>query len=167
MIQPRSQFNFAAPLLTIIVLVVGCSVNPHPTDQMLEQRLNSNQADFDKLVGMFNEDRDIVRLDYNYVFLSEDSNRNIPKERLDAYRHLFKKLELEGGFHRDGNNVIRLIASTGGMFTANSEKSYVYSRNELSPLVDSLDRVIKNDRGDQSPIYKKLHSNWYLYYESW
>ena len=82
------------------------------------------------------------------------------------YRTLFAKLRLERGFQRDRDNALRLIASSGGIFS-NSEKSYIYSTTPLVPLVDSLDYVIARDRGDQKPVYKKLHDSWYLYYASW
>ena len=111
--------------------------------------------------------RDRVRLDYKFVFMSESSNRKISEERLNEYRRLFKELKMDAGVHRDRNGAVRLVASSAGVFISNSEKSYVYSNTELSPLVDSLDRVAQNDHGDQSPVYKKLYGNWYLYYESW
>ncbi len=83
------------------------------------------------------------------------------------YRRLFRELEIEAGMHRDGASTVRLIASSKGLLMANSEKSYVYSSVEPSPLVESLDAVIRKDGGDQAPVFKKVRGNWYLYYESW
>ena len=153
-------------LLAALTLVASCGLGAHPSDQALEQRLRSDEADFNRLVAMLKEDSDIVRLGEDFVFLSEDSNRLIPKERLDEYRRLFRKLGLEAGFHRSGSK-LRLIASSKGMIIPNSEKSYVFSADELSPLVDSLERVIRDNRGDQPPVFKRLYGNWYIYYESW
>lgn len=163
----RSKLVFAVFLVSFLAFVAGCNLSSHPTDRVLEARLESNQGDFDILIRMLTEDQDIVRLDNKFVFLSERSNRNVPNERLEAYRNLFAKLGLKGGFHRDEHKGLRFIASSGGTFIPSSEKSYVYSTNLLTPTVDSLDAVIERDRGDQQPVFKKLHGGWYLYYESW
>ena len=154
-------------LVASSLMILACNLASHPSDEVLEQRLRSHQEDFNKLVVMLQEDSDIVRLDHQYVFLNQNSDRTVPKERLETYRNLFSKLGLEGGIHRDKPEVIRFIASSKGMLVPNSEKSYVYSGIELAPLVSSLDAVIQYKRGDQRPVYKKLVNNWYLFYESW
>jgi len=159
-------FAFSAGLA--LMFVAGCGLSSHPSDEVLAQRLKSNEAEFNRLAAMLFEDSDIVRLCDDCVFLSEGSNRQIPAERLREYRRLFKELGIEAGFHRDGANAVRLIASSkGGVLLPGSEKSYVYSKVEPSPLVDSLDKVVARNRGDQAPIFRKLNGNWYLYYESW
>lgn len=165
MILPRPSLTFA--FLLFVLLVPGCNLSPHPSDRVLEEALKSNQTDFDTLVRMLTEDKDIVRIDEKFVFLTDGSNRNVPKERLEVYRNLFAKLRLEKGFHRDKENALRFIASSRGTPIPSSEKSYVYCSNPRSPVVDSLDYVIQRDRGDQQPVYKKVHGGWYLYYESW
>jgi hypothetical protein len=141
-------------------------LSSHPTDHQLEERLRSNQSDFDRLVVMLSEDNEIVRLDDKFVFFTEGANREVPEERLRAYRDLFAKLRLERGFHRDRDNALRFIASARDV-GASSEKSYIYSTTPPTPLVDSLDYVIERDRGEQKPVYKKLQGSWYLYYASW
>lgn len=161
------RFLVVISLCVSTMILAGCGIASHPTDQMMEQRLRSDRTDFAKLVDMLDEDQDIIRLDQKYVFLSENSNRSIGGEKLVEYRRLFKKLELEGGMHRDKNGAVRLIASTTGVFITNSEKSYVHSRSNPFPLVESLDQVIRNDQGDQAPVYKGIVDDWYLYYESW
>jgi hypothetical protein len=163
----RSLFSLVV-YLSVAHLIIGCgSTRSHPSDQVLEQRLRSHQADFDNLVSMLNQDSDVVRIGPKSVFLKEGSGRELSKERVDEYRQLFKEVELEAGIHRDGVGVVRLIASTDGLLVPNSEKSYVYSPTAPSPLVESIDHIIESNHGDQSPVYKKLYGNWYLYYESW
>jgi hypothetical protein len=147
---------------------VGCAGSRHPSDEELEQRLKTHAAEFNRLVAMLFEDSDVVRLVDDRVFFSEGATRKkISDKRLIEYRQLFKAVGLEAGFHRDSADSVRLIASSEGLFVPTSEKSYVYSKGEVSPLVDSLDRVIERDRGDQSPVFRKLGGGWYLYYESW
>jgi hypothetical protein len=166
MIVTRASLILSVLVFVLLELVTGCNLSSHPSDPVLEETLKSNQTDFDTLVKMLTEDEDIVRLDDRFVFLTEGSNRNIPEERLEAYRKLFAKLGLKGGFHRDKPNALRFIASTQATTLSSSEKSYVFSTTMLSPVVDSLDTVARGRR-DQRPVYKKLHGSWYLYYESW
>lgn len=163
-VYPKGTFFLL--LLLFVVICGGCNLSSHPTDNEMEQLLKSNQSDFDKLVTMFVEDEDIVRMDDKFVFFSEGSHRDLPQERLIVYRNLFAKLRLERGFQRDKDNALRFIASSRDVLSS-SEKSYLYSSTPLTPLVDSLDEVIKSDHGDQKPVYKQLYSNWYLYYASW
>ena len=160
------SFTLYLPLFLSFVLSGACSLSPHPTDTEMEQILKSHQSEFNTLIGMLNEDEDIVRLDEKFVFLTEGSTRSVPQERLAAYRSIFAKLRLQRGFQRDKNNALRFIASSGGVLST-SEKSYIYSTTPLTPLVDSLDQVIERDHGDQKPVFKKLHGDWYLYYASW
>jgi hypothetical protein len=161
-----SRLAFSLLLFLFVVVGEACNLSPHPTDSELEQTLKSNQSDFDQLIRMLGEDEDIVRLDEKFVFLKDGSTRSVPDQRLKAYRELFVKLKLERGLQRDKDNALRFIASSVGSFST-SEKSYIYSPTPLTPLVDSLDQVIESDRGDHSPVYKKLYGGWYLYYASW
>jgi len=143
-----------------------CCAPLHPSDQSLEQNLRNHRAEFETLVRMLDEDAEVVRIVDNRVYFREGYNRQFPQERLKEYHHLFKKLGIAAGIHRNGDTV-RLIASNKGLFVPSSEKSYVYIRRTPSPLVESLDRVINSDQGDQTPVYKKVFDNWYIYYESW
>ncbi|MEJ7577790.1 MAG: hypothetical protein WKF74_12400 [Pyrinomonadaceae bacterium] len=158
------QFRFL--FFISVLFLVGCG-SRHPSDQVLEQRLRSREAEFERIVAMLGEDSDVVRLSNDFVFMSEGSRRSLSEERLSEYRRLFRELGIEAGMHRDGANTMRLIASSRGLLMVGSEKSYVYSSAEPSPLVESLDAVIRKDGGDQAPVYKRVSGNWYLYYESW
>lgn len=161
-----TTFTLYLPLFLSVLLSGACSSSRHPTDSEMDQILKSHQSEFNTLIEMLKEDEDIVRLDEKFVFLTEGSTREVSQERLAAYRGIFAKLKLERGFQRDKNNALRFIASAGGFFST-SEKSYIYSTTPLTPLVDSLDTQIERDRGDQKPVFRKLHGDWYLYYASW
>lgn len=143
----------------------GCHGFSHPSDESLIERFHSEQADFEKLVAMLSEDRNLVRLTGDYV-----SYRNyatpLPNERLVEYRRLLKSLMLSDGVSRSPDG-FQLVASSRGMVLASSAKSYSYSLKEPAPIVDSLDAVIKQNRGDQQPIWRRISGNWYLSYESW
>ncbi len=157
-----------ATLLFIAVLFwSGCGSVSHPSDQVLEQRLKSREAEFERLVAMLAEDSDVVRLSDKFVFMNEGSNRTLSAGRLYEYRRLFRELNIEEGMHRDGADTVGLIASSEGLFIASSEKSYVHSSVEPSPIVESLDVTVRAGGGDQAPVFKRARGNWYLYYESW
>lgn len=159
--------SFLVLSLLSATLTVGCYEVTHPSDQAMEERLRLSQPDFDKLIDMLKEDSDVVRLGHSFAFFNQDSRRSLSTERMNEYGRLFDKLALRKGVHRDRSYVIRLIASSHDGIFIKSEKSYVYSTIELSPQVDSLDNIIKTDKGDHTPVFKKISNNWYLYYESW
>ena len=154
-------------LILLGILLIGCSLKSHPADHVMEEKFQSNREDFNRLAMMLGEDSDIDRLSQKSVTLEENSKRSLTEERLRDYRGLFVKLGLTGGMYRDRGDAIRLIASPKHTLLMDSEKSYVYSATPPSPVVQSLDKVIGSDRGDQLPIYKQIADNWYLYYESW
>ena len=154
-------------VLVSLLLMTSCSGAFLPSDKTLEERFRSNQAEFEKIIGMLNEDNDVVRITSKYVFLSENSTRQLPKERLDEYRRLMKELKLEGGIQRHDSERVLLIASASGIALPNAGKCYAYSLKEPQPIVESLDELIKGSSGDHSLVYKKLRGNWYLCYESW
>lgn len=158
------KFNL---ILAFLILIIGCGAFKHPSDTDMKQKFLSNKEDFFKLVKMLEEDKKIVRLDYEDVFYSDNSRGKISEEKLNEYRSLLRKLKLEAGIHRDNISSVRLIASTNRLSLSNSEKSFLYSIDDVSPIVESLDQEIANDYGDHPPAYKKIDNNWYLVYESW
>jgi hypothetical protein len=158
-------------MLTILASMcfwVGCGGNPHPSDQTLEDRFRSNEAQFEELLKMLNEDSDVARISKEFAFLNSGADPGLSKERLEKYRELIKVLSLDGGVHRQDKITVRFIASTNHkVLSGNSEKLYLHSDVAPSPLVESLDEVIKTIAGKQSAVFKKLSGNWYLSYESW
>ena len=156
-------------MLTILAFTcfcVGCV--GHPSDQILEDRFRSNEAHFEELLKMLNEDSDIARISKEFAFLNSGADPGLSKERLEKYRELFEVLGLEGGIHRQDKSTVRFIASTDqNVLSGNSEKLYLHSEAAPSPLVDSLDEVIKTSAGKQAPVFKKLSGSWYLSYERW
>lgn len=151
--------------LVCVALIWGCTSPGHPSDKEMMQRFSIHKADFVRLSVMLEEDKDIVRMTSDEIFFSGES-REIPRERLLEYRNLLKKLELDTGIHRDNVKSVRLIASSKGFPIPNSEKSFVYSTEDVSPLVESLDHL--GSDGKQLPVFKELEKdNWYLVFESW
>lgn len=153
-------------LAGLLIALGACDIARHPSDAVLVESFYKHQPDFEKLVAMLDQDKDLIRITAQNTFLQRDANRQLPRERQDEYRRLLKLLKLNGGIQRDKDGLI-FIASLQGVVIPNSAKSYIYALKEPSPLVESLDEVISNNRGDQKPVYKRISGNWYLDYESW
>lgn len=158
-------------LLLFAYCLVACDVRV--TDKQLIDKFNVKRTDFEMLVEMANQDRRVVRIASDFIWLDDnlnwprpESDLGMSKERWDQYRSLFVKLGLRGGISRrtDLPKAIFLIAATEGISLGGSAKGYVFSSEPLSPLVDSLDDVSAPMK-DRVPIYRKVADNWYLYYE--
>lgn len=155
-------------MLTILALTFCGGCVGHPSDQTLEDRFRSNEANFEELLKMLNEDSDVARISKEFAFLNSGADPGLSSERLEKYRELFKVLRLEGGVHRQDKSTVRFIASTNqNAFLGNSEKLYLHSEIAPSPVVDSLDEFIKTNAGKEARAFKKLSGSWYLCYESW
>jgi hypothetical protein len=169
-------------LLLALSFVAGCDLisdNPHPSDDALKRNFESYEADFNKLVSMSNEDVKVVRVNFDSTQLENRNNSSdsvgFSKERLEEYRRLFRKLDIDYGLASSkhpawGNGskgyTVFLIVSGKGMVTGASEKGYAYTETEPSLIVESLDHITIDLRGkDMIPIYKRLKGNWYLFYK--
>lgn len=159
-------------LLIGLLLIAGfqTACGSHPTDGQLSRTFKLNEAEFDKLISMANEDHNVVRIAYDFTWLDgnlswprPESELGFSKERWDEYRGLFTKLGLHGGILRR-NDQLFLIASTKGSSLGGSAKGYTYSTEPISPLLESLDHVSTKMK-DRVPVYKNFKNNWYLYYE--
>ena len=78
------------------------------------------------------------------------------------FRDLDRQLELSLRRPDPDGNTIEFIASTQGLLTGGSSKGYIYSTKNLTPLYDSLDQPAPSSQGKY--VYKRLKTNWYLYY---
>lgn len=152
-------------MLVAVILMAACGAGSHPPDEVLIERFNSHQADFEKLVTMLNEDPKLRRLTLERAYL-DPGGAPLPKARMAEYSRLLKLLHLQDGVTRDYQG-LHLIASHRGGVVPNSGKSYSYTLKEPSPLVDSLDAVIRQNSADQRLIWRRIAGNWYLSYEKW
>lgn len=160
-----SRTLFVTVCLCVLMVLTGCRAMPHSSDEVLLENFYAHQADFERLVAMLNEDPKLVRLTPDRAYL-ETGAAPLPQSRMDEYKRLLTLLGLHDGVTRDPQG-LHLIASTRGVAVPNSAKSYSYTPKEPSPLVDSLDAVIQQNRGDQRPVWRRISGNWYLSYESW
>jgi len=162
--------------LALGLILAGCNPGSnvqHPSDIQLIEDFQHHEADFNKLVNMANEDAKVVRITNDFTWLDNNMSWPRPKaelgfstQRWDEYRGLFKQLNLAAGINRREEipDAIFFIASSEGAFLRGTEKGYAYLRKEPALLVDSLDRIDFQVKS-KVPVYKKIKSNWYLYYE--
>ncbi len=169
--------------LLLLLLITGVACNPfnldtpHPSDDNLIRNFQRNDADFNRLVSMSNEDskviriaNDFTRLENNWAWPRPDSELGFSKQRWDEYRALFSKLGLESGLSREIDSkgpVIYLTAFSKGMVNRGSSKGYAYSEHDLSPVFDSLDKkpVELSKRQEHDVVYRQIKPHWYLSYD--
>src|SRR5438270_13449692 len=118
-------------LLLTLLLASGVACDPwnldtpHPSDDVLIHNFQNNEADFNKLVSMSNEDSKVIRIAYDFTRLENnwawprpDSELGFSKQRWDQYRALFDKLGLKSGISRESDStgpIIFMTAFSKGM----------------------------------------------------
>lgn len=170
----------ASIVFVSVLTVVGPTnaASQNRTDASLRALFFAHRADFEKLRAMAEKDVHVTRIAPDFTWL--DDNVAWPRkdigfsvERWDAYRALFRRLELPTGISR-GVNPPRIIfpVVVEGLVPTGDTKGFVYSQAPVSPLVRSLDKRLPNklwDGPDRSHVlvYEPLEGHWYLYYEQW
>ncbi|HEV2705415.1 MAG TPA: hypothetical protein VGV59_05795 [Pyrinomonadaceae bacterium] len=82
----------------------------------------------------------------------------------NEYKRSFQILHLQEGVSKLSNSdVLLFTVASRGTALESFTKGYAYSREELTPLSQSLDHI-PSDLLTGKPVYKKLEGNWYLYY---
>ena len=115
------------PVLAVVVLVLagGCGRSSHPSDAVLLQRFNQNEADFERLLTMLREDRQLQRVDDNWTRPSDPNSIGVSPERIAEYRRLFAKLGIPRGFYAFHDpERFTFLASTFGLSVSGSAKGY-------------------------------------------
>jgi hypothetical protein len=165
--------------LGVLSLIVACdpfnSNKAHPADAKLLQRFQKNEAAFNKLVQMSNQDSNVIRIAYDFTRLETnwawprpESLLGFPRERWDQYRKFFNKLNLPSGLDRANERpspLILLHASSKGMTFRGSSKGFAYCEHPLSPLRDSLDQHDSQNPQKHGIVFRKIKDHWYLFYD--
>jgi len=165
-------------LLIVLLPASGCSLSQteHPSDGQMISNFFTHETEFDTLVKMVSEDQQVSRIAYDFTWLKDnlswprpESELGFTKERWDQYRLLFRKLGLAAGILKNSNGSIFFLASTKGLSISGSMKGYVHSDENLEPQVSSLDnisgKIKEREIPADTPIYRKIKDNWYVYYQ--
>jgi hypothetical protein len=144
----------------------------HPTDTSLKFMWLQHRSDFEKLIKMSNEDKHVVRIASDFTWLDTDvswprQNIGFTKERWDAYRGLFKKLDIPYGIERSARypSATFFISSSVGLLVNGSSKGYAYSTLPLSPTRQSLDNISLAGLSGDVTFFRPVGANWYLFIE--
>ena len=92
--HPKKYLVF---LFFLLSFFNSCNLkNPYPTDDALIRRFDSNKESFDKLVQMFQEDFNLLRINLkDNAWKSYEIRANLKEERLSEYKSLLTKLNIE------------------------------------------------------------------------
>jgi hypothetical protein len=142
-----------------------------PSDEDLQQRFRTHQADFDKLIQMSDADGHVTVIRSNITRLDTDwswprQNVGFSDDRWNEYRRMFRQLKIDGLTRAESPARVAVVVYASDGVLVGSEKGLVYSVEPLTPISSSLDQFprdpyVKN-RG-YALVYKPLGGNWYIY----
>lgn len=152
-------FIGSVSILFIFMIMVGLiwlifpSEKNHLEDDVLIENFEKNRDSFEKLVVMFNEDKNMSVIDDTWI----RPENGISHKRWEEYKRLVQKLELDAGIHRCyGKECIEFISTSQGLPSAGTAKGYVYKPQNPK----SIDR-----RNENGIMYKKINKDWYVFFE--
>lgn len=87
----------------------------------------------------------------------------LPAERWEEYRALFRTTDLRNGVTNRGAGIVWFDYWATGILDSGRYQGYAYSREPLTPVVDSID-VARRSGDIRQPVYQPIREGWYLYY---
>lgn len=172
----RKKHLIGAALFVTAVLAWALLYHPdtHPNDQELIEYFNSHRTDFDRLVNMAFEDRNLTAIYPRSVLLDHygvwptTTTEGFSYQRWDQYKSVFGRLNEYGinGLRKE-SDLIHIPASTRVSRLDDFEsivivKGYAFSTREPSRIVNSLDKMNFESKGTH---YRRIDEHWYLYHE--
>jgi hypothetical protein len=142
---------------------------PHKADQELIANFQSHRTEFNRLLQMINEDRDLKRVDNDWTFPENPQAIGIAQERIDKYRTLFRQAGVPRGFSAfQSSDYIEFIASSQGLAVSGSSKGYLYAKEPPPRVIDNLDtyRAQESKFSPAFPVFRHIEGNWYLFFEA-
>jgi hypothetical protein len=142
---------------------------PHKSDEELIANFQSHKAEFNRMLQMINEDKDLARVDYDWTSPENPRTVGISQERIDEYRSLFRRAGVPRGFSAfQSKDSIEFIASSQGLAVSGSSKGYLYAKEPPSRVIDNLDnyRAQKSTLSPAFPVFRHIEGNWYLFFEA-
>lgn len=157
------------------------------TDAEMEKTFSDKREVFEKLLQMFDKDREVTAITSTITYpITEAVNNPVlvekpvsfSKDRWNSYRELFRELKLKKGLLREDKKEteeIFLRTDYKDYGIGSADKGYIYTNNKVMPLVDSIDSILELLRNDddkakeffskEHAYYKKIADNWYLYFK--
>ncbi len=147
-----------------IGLLTSCYMkHGHPTDEELLGNWQTHKTDFDQLLQMFQTDKKLSRVSFDFTRPEHPDEIGISIERVNKYKGYFNKLGLTAGIEGyDERDTIWFYSSTQGLAVSGSSKGYAYLEIKPKLIVDDLDKYWSKD-GKSFTAFKNIEGNWYLY----
>lgn len=147
-----------------IGLRLGWELRPHstPSDEVLLERFTEHRQEFEELLGMLKEDRELERVGPKDSY-PDPAPKGITAARLKRYRQLMRVCGLDSGVSRSRNGRAADsywfdVVYTGSALTSD-ERGYVFAKDPPGPVFDSLD----GDAAVGRLALRHIEGDWYLY----
>ncbi len=168
--RDKKMLNLKQSLVVFFVLsAFGCFFSSPPSDISMEEKFRSNEAAFNRLVGMMREDSNLVAVDLKAAYLlsneiGDDRPRSdITAKRIDEYHRLLKQIGVNEIGNFGGSTTFKVWETFDWM--SSEHKNYLYIETLPSPLLDSLNdkSKLRYEMKKSAELgYKKIADNWYL-----
>ena len=175
--RPSRSLVISATLFVCVVGAAGFAVRHSiwRSDSELKHHFLAHKADFEKLVGMSQEDVHLQRIAPDFTWLDNSvawprKNVGISEQRWDEYRRLFRSVGVSVGINKDidhGRVFFPIVSE--GLAPSGYTKGLVYSPTPLGPVLDSLDKAPPKRYWERDHVlaYKRIQDHWYIYFEQW
>jgi len=152
-------YGFLALSLVIALFWWGCT---EPSDETLRRRFQRDRSDFQTLIAMSDEDSTMWRIDFGWA---RPESPGLTQRRWEAYRVLFKKLDIDRGIQRKKSGNVYLLAYSEGMFNRGMSKGYVYCRTKAQDADSDYEPCVeqKTSGWGEHYIYSRIGDGWYIY----
>lgn len=160
------------PIL-IVYFLIGTAFmgdnSPHKSDDEMIASFQAHKAEFETLVEMVKQDKNLKRVDGTWTEPKEPETIGISQTRIASYRNLLRATETPRGFSHYSPNSILFIGSSRGLAVSGSSKSYVvFLDGKPDKIVENIDeyrKIIATDLTNpqnEYPVYKHIEGDWYL-----
>jgi hypothetical protein len=155
----------ALPLATLS----GCG--SLPADDAMVAHFRSHRRDFEALLRMALAERVVNRVSYNFfwpavVEAGVDRDTLLPKQRWNAYRKLFNRLDLAAGIGIEHGKSVDFWYRTSGFLSVSARyKGYLWSRDTPRPLAADTELDAACSNGDCAG-FRQVEPGWFIYFQA-
>jgi hypothetical protein len=154
---------------------------PKPSDAELQRQFKMHRADFDQLIEMMDEDRQMSRIAPDFTWRQDnvawpraESEWGISKARWDEYRGIFRRVGAKDGITRsEKSSDITIDIWSWGLAIGGTSVAYLHCgqpRNGYAhieaPCIEGKDSGRMQGQHGDGYRYRKIEPDWFIYEES-
>lgn len=143
----------------LILIVASCSLANEipPSDSELIDIFNKNKVRLSSMVEKIIKYKiDEIRLDTN----------NISSEHHSFFEENMKSTSVKQiNVIQNRKKEVEFVVYSSGWVTGGTGKGFVYTQNRVFNIVKDLDLYARENKRKDVFAYRKLSTNWYLFYE--